>query len=855
MTTQTTSSADIDPPIGVTYDGKTGKSVALNMNLYSPGFSSAEAGSQWHHRYLGDLASIWQDYTGRGVSVAVYDTGVQSEHWDLAPNYDASKELIDDNGKRISGEPVFVSDDRADGAHGTACAGLIGAAHNGRGGVGVAYDVKLTGVNIFDDKSPAFNIPWAIQKGGQFDVISNSWGFGTVTAGTGTSRDVEGSYFWAMAKAVEHIADTGRHGLGTVFVKAAGNDGRNGIADSVNGDRHVVTVGAYRQVDGVASSYSNNGPYLLVSAPSNDYSVYGGTGLFTSDLLGWRGYNFSGNPSMAADYTDSFGGTSGATPIVAGVVSLMLDANAGLGWRDVRNILAASAKMPIAYDTGPVFITPANKGQSQTTSMNERQFELAGHAANWNGGAMHYSGDYGYGAVDAYSAVRMAEVWSLFGPAKVSGNEVHAAVSAEVGLTTTGTNAPVEIDWYDKQHDFINKPVSFQFNVTDAIDLEHVDLSVAFTNVTNWDGVDYKVDLSGVQIKLIAPDGTTSFTSLGEVGYLLSNAENHFQFGFANYHGVESKGTWTLEFSAFNENVYGFKVLNSLTIHSLKMDMYGSAPSNDDVYTYTNEFFKMAAIDGEGARRTLVDANGGTDWINAAAVSKDVVVSLVGGQTTTFGGKAAFTIDRTSVIENVVTGDGNDILIGNRGDNILVGMRGNDVLNGGMGNDILSGGTGSNRFVFDARSGHDTIVDWAKSDIIQTVKALKGVGSDGMLTVGANATLLLDGTANGNTVLLSDKSGAKLQAMGHKDGYYWYAYVADAAATAGKVVQEFASSPAAAAASMVDHIAASASGTMDDGAATFGAHDAVLTAHPTDTGFFLYDAMAGSMNGGVQLFA
>ena len=46
-----------------------------------------------------------------------------------------------------------------------------------------------------------------------------------------------------------------------------------------------------------------------------------------------------------------------------------------------------------------------------------------------------------------------------------------------------------------------------------------------------------------------------------------------------------------------------------------------------------------------------------------------------------------------------------------------------------------------------------------------------------------------------------------------------------------------------------------AGGTMDDGAATFGAHDAVLTAHPTDTGFFLYDAMAGSMNGGVQLFA
>jgi hypothetical protein len=48
---------------------------------------------------------------------------------------------------------------------------------------------------------------------------------------------------------------------------------------------------------------------------------------------------------------------------------------------------------------------------------------------------------------------------------------------------------------------------------------------------------------------------------------------------------------------------------------------------------------------------------------------------------------------------------------------------------------------------------------------------------------------------------------------------------------------------------------ASASGAVEDGAAAFGAYDAASTAHPTDTGFFLYDAMAGSMNGGVQLFA
>ena len=363
------------------------------------------------------------------------------------------------------------------------------------------------------------------------------------------------------------------------------------------------------------------------------------------------------------------------------------------------------------------------------------------------------------------------------------------------------------------------------------------------------------VGLSDVQIKLIAPDGTESFSMLGGNGYVDGIKDNHFQLGFSNFHGVESQGTWTVQFSAINDFLYGLRIINSLTVKNLKMDLYGSTPSNDDVYTYTNEFFKMAAIDGEQGRHILSDTDGGTDWINAAAVSKNVVVSLVGGQTTTFGGQAAFTLDRTSVIENVVTGDGNDTLIGNRGNNILYGMRGNDVLNGGMGNDTLFGGTGSDRFVFDARSGKDTILDWSQGDIIATAKALKGVGSDGTLTVGANATVLLDGTASGNTVLLTDESGAKLQSMGQKDGYFWYAYVADAAANAGKVVQEAAGQPGLVASGLVDQLVDAGAGDIGDPGAAFGAHDAGLPAQAIDSGFFLYDAMAGSMNGGVQLFA
>ena len=172
MATKTAPTTKIDPPIGVAFDANTGKAVTLGMDVYPAGWTVYEANAQWHLGYLGDLSKVWRDYTGKGVSVGVYDQGVESAHWDLAANIDKSKELVDDNGNVLSGEPVFTSDDLHDGAHGTSCAGLIAAARNGRGGVGVAYDAKITSVNIFDGNSQASDLNWVIGKGSGFDVIA-----------------------------------------------------------------------------------------------------------------------------------------------------------------------------------------------------------------------------------------------------------------------------------------------------------------------------------------------------------------------------------------------------------------------------------------------------------------------------------------------------------------------------------------------------------------------------------------------------------------------------------------------------------------------------------------------------------
>src|SRR4029450_14107251 len=73
----------------------------------------------------------------------------------------------------------------------------------------------------------------------------------------------------------------------------------------------------------------------------------------TTDREGRDGYN-DGNFSFDvddSDYTETFGGTSSACPLVAGSVALMLQANPNLGWRDVQEILLRSARMVQPLDS------------------------------------------------------------------------------------------------------------------------------------------------------------------------------------------------------------------------------------------------------------------------------------------------------------------------------------------------------------------------------------------------------------------------------------------------------------------------------------------------------------------------
>ncbi|MEM1358709.1 MAG: S8 family serine peptidase, partial [Bacteroidota bacterium] len=257
------------------------------------------------------------------ITVAVIDDGLEAheDFQDAAGNsrYTAGWSPANDG----NGNP------RSNGAHGVSCAGSIAASHNDLGVRGVAPLVNLISVNIFvggeSTQDIADGISWAKNQGA--DVLSNSWGYTTCYANYGNIND-------ALADANEN----GRGGLGSVVVFASGNGYKNCV-DFPARNPNVIAVGAFTN-QGVRSEYSNAGAALDLMAPSNNVGGPG-AGVRTTDRMGSAGYS-SGN------YTNSFGGTSSACPIVAGVAALVLGYNPSLTSTEVKNILYTTA-----IDMGP----------------------------------------------------------------------------------------------------------------------------------------------------------------------------------------------------------------------------------------------------------------------------------------------------------------------------------------------------------------------------------------------------------------------------------------------------------------------------------------------------------------------
>ena len=680
---------------------------------------------QWNLQSLGGLEEVWADYTGAGITVAIYDDGIQYSHSDLNDNYRADLHLVY-NDETLDAAPASGTDEAT---HGTAVAGIIGAELNGEGTVGIAYDADLVGVNIFSGTANvnAFiptGFQYVIGEMDRFDVVNHSWG----AMPTYLNKDsaVAQAYRAGAADATANGRYVDGIYLGTIVLKAAGNWADSAQGDFADTSRHSITVGAYDS-DGDASWYTNRGANILISAPSSgntilnsDDTLADGSDLriATTDRDGTFGYS-DGSWSSSEDRS-GFGGTSAATPTTAAVVALMLDANEGLGWRDVQNILAQSATWTSPSAVGiqhlETEVIPVDTDADGTfDAIAAVQIEYFAGVWNgsqtWNGGGMHFSEDYGFGAVNALAAVRMAEVWSLFGEAQTTANEAYYSTGRRTtdGLLSVSSEGE-RADW------------TFTYSGSE-MELEYVDITVEYSTTL----------MQEVYLAITSPDGTTTVLldvpindyTPAYTGFrpgTLRETSFEYTFGANTFRGEDPNGNWTV--SLVEKDVTwdvdnGYREANGTDVTAVTLDFYGSAGPDvaNDVYTYTNEMISMNLYEDGSGRKNLVD-DGGVDWLNLAAMTSDISVDLKSGVST---GTVTFASFLDNTIENAVTGDGNDTLLGNADDNKLHGMRGNDVLygdggndilEGGLGNDTLEGGLGADVFHFELGHGDDVIGDF-----------------------------------------------------------------------------------------------------------------------------------------------
>lgn len=391
------------------------------------GTANQGSGTQGADMSVDSAWTITQGSTS--IKIAILDSGVDTTHEDLKPNLLQGYDGFANDTSDTEGYPTpnFSSD-----GHGTACAGIAAAvADNNKGIAGIANQCQIIPIRIFYYKDYGSGIGVlpttstdALLNGSAYawryanaDVLSVSAGLlplhiGYLNINTQlVSDEIETAYY------------QGRNGFGVPMFFSSGNEDDADVlwpADLYT----TIAVGASSMCDerkNPADCSSENwgssyGDMLDVVAP--------GVKIVTTDITGNNGFN-------SGSYTFSFNGTSAACPNAAGVGALILSVNDSLHARDVKNILRITAERVGTYNYDSVDVY-----------------------GTWNE-------EMGYGRVNAFEAVKLAQTYESTVPIKqVIKEEIRVAIypnpnEGKVSIINNNT-FDVEINIYDVLGRFID---------------------------------------------------------------------------------------------------------------------------------------------------------------------------------------------------------------------------------------------------------------------------------------------------------------------------------------------------------------------------------------------------------------
>ena len=520
-----------------------------------------------------------QGIKGQGVNVLVLDDGVDINHEDLKANVNTSMTW---NFETNTSDPTPTGINQA---HGTNAAGIIAAAQNGIGVMGIAPKVTLgaagnmgsESINTAQQYAAFGGAPWSINA----HVINFSLGSNPKVPPPYEDSDAVGGQPWTNL----------RNGKGLIVVQSAGNsyfeDGNRTCRGIGNTKTKIIPCEnpandtarlnpmrlsiAAANAKGFRASYSSAGSINWVTGlagedPSGNYGEAGKTSssadiqetdgptIYSTDITGCPlGYARNYKPSEdQSEWQTQFrlggsainiaknsncnystmNGTSASAPTITGVVALMLSANPNLSWRDVRHILATTSKQ---IDSG----YGSRDGRNKQINLSDFTFTASTSTAltdgasatrldyGWqtNAAGYKYSNWYGFGLADATAAVAKAKATTKYMSASLTLPEFIAVPAITNKSFTYGQ---------------VTKLGEFTVAGADKVDGMQLRLNPG-ANTEN-------LCIGSIGIYVQSPSGTVSILALPYNIYWDSQSklakENNYGLGTYAFYGEEAAGTW-----------------------------------------------------------------------------------------------------------------------------------------------------------------------------------------------------------------------------------------------------------------------------------------------------------------------